>query len=273
MTNGKPTSLFARSVLLHGMLQDICDDETLNDILLFHARSNLIFDGRLASRVRYADPRALTNDIIKDDLCLNTGTSALRCELPGKRDIGRPPSADYFSDTALLEEKEVLDFIVDCFGVKEGRREFPSGGALYPNEIMVGIFAEKLRQSTLASGYYHYIPRANVLEQVCLLPSDALWCSINGSEEISEHESSMNMPGFFIVYCCYLPRTVAKYRYRGYRLALMEAGAMFQVAAIKASGRSWKNRVWSMFSDSRLSKLMRLNQRVIFPLTAQLFGP
>ena len=67
-------------------------------------------------------------------------------------------------------------------------------------------------------------------------------------------------------------KALFKYRYRGYRMALMETGSMYQNAVLVADQIGLKNRVWAGYTDSYVAKTMNLDQRTVAPLIVQFFG-
>jgi hypothetical protein len=59
----------------------------------------------------------------------------------------------------------------------------------------------------------------------------------------------------------FLKKLYSSYRYRGYRMALMEAGSMYQNAGLVADQIGLRNRVWAGFTDSYVAKTMNVDQR------------
>ncbi|MBB2660641.1 SagB/ThcOx family dehydrogenase [Escherichia coli] len=82
----------------------------------------------------------------------------------------------------------------------------------------------------------------------------------------------LGKPHFALVYCIIFEKALFKYRYRGYRMALMETGSMYQNAVLVADQIGLKNRVWAGYTDSYVAKTMNLDQRTVAPLIVQFFG-
>ena len=80
------------------------------------------------------------------------------------------------------------------------------------------------------------------------------------------------LPCFSILYLASIGKAIFKYRYRGYRHALMEAGSMYQQATITGQKIELRNTVWSTFSDQELLHAVELDHSSYMPLTLQLFG-
>ncbi|KMV66839.1 hypothetical protein AI28_25700 [bacteria symbiont BFo1 of Frankliniella occidentalis] len=82
----------------------------------------------------------------------------------------------------------------------------------------------------------------------------------------------LGQPHFALVYFMVYEKSLFKYRYRGYRMAMMEAGSMYQVAGMVADRLGLENRVWSAFTDTYVSKVLNVDIRTATPLIVQFFG-
>ena len=104
------------------------------------------------------------------------------------------------------------------------RRFYPSGGARYPLEIYLGI----KKVDEIDSGIYHYNVKEHLLE------------NIGGSEYLNELLSTLYYPWsrnaaiIFIITAAW-DRNFIKYKDRGYRIVLMEAGHLAQNLALTAA--------------------------------------
>lgn len=134
--------------------------------------------------------------------------------------------------------------VVGQYGGKGGGpvrrlRPCPSAGALYPLEIYPVVMAVE----GLVPGVYHYDPLAHGL-------------SLLRSENPCELMPGFDMqPGFklqasvvFIVTAVML-RSTAKYRERGYRFIMNEAGALAQNLHLTAQARGLSGCIWGGFCD------------------------
>lgn len=79
-------------------------------------------------------------------------------------------------------------------------------------------------------------------------------------------------PSIALIYVAYLPKTLFKYRYRGYRLALMEAGSMYMLIELQVAALHLSCRLWSGYTDHMLSKAIGLNPALFNPICVHLIG-
>ena len=153
-------------------------------------------------------------------------------------------------DFSLLKRLLVQSFSPS----NSGNRPYPSAGALYPIEPFVFLFPERIDHfEDNKPGCYHF--RA-VSKQLQLIKPKL-------------------MPYFFdklILYVVNLSKAIFKYRYRGYRHALMEVGSMYQQATICSQEMGLKNTVWSTFSDQEMLYALDLDHGSYLPMTMQFFG-
>ena len=104
------------------------------------------------------------------------------------------------------------------------RRFYPSGGARYPLEVYLGI----QRVETVKPGIYHHNVKDNLLE------------NIGGKEWLDELLPALYYPWsrdaavIFIIAAAW-DRNFVKYKDRGYRIVLMEAGHLAQNLALTAA--------------------------------------
>lgn len=79
-------------------------------------------------------------------------------------------------------------------------------------------------------------------------------------------------PAFCILYIAHVSKTIFKYRYRGYRHAVMEAGSMYQQATTVSQELGLSCTVWSSFSENEFMAALHLNPGAFMPLILQFFG-
>ncbi|ENY9899545.1 SagB/ThcOx family dehydrogenase [Escherichia coli] len=111
------------------------------------------------------------------------------------------------------------------------------------------------------------MPLSQALEPVATCNTQSLYRSLSGGDS-----ERLGKPHFALVYCIIFEKALFKYRYRGYRMALMETGSMYQNAVLVADQIGLKNRVWAGYTDSYVAKTMNLDQRTVAPLIVQFFG-
>jgi SagB-type dehydrogenase family enzyme len=145
----------------------------------------------------------------------------------------------------------------------EPHRPYPSAGALFPVEPFVIVFPGGVH--AVAPGIHHVMPTRR---QTTLWVDDAhiadRWHWL--------HEPAWNMPAFAILLMIQVSRCCFKYRYRGYRHALMEAGSIYQQAATVARLAGLGNCCWSGFCDNAVQALCGLDRLDFLPVVIQAFG-
>ncbi len=138
-----------------------------------------------------------------------------------------------FDLNAKLSFEELSTLIYYSAGVKPAdknidpnsvRRFYPSGGARYPLEVYLGI----RRVENIRPGIYHYNVKDNLLENI-------------GSEKwIEELLPALYYPwsreaAVIYIISAVWDRNFIKYKDRGYRIVLMEAGHLAQNLALIAA--------------------------------------
>ncbi|QCI12054.1 SagB/ThcOx family dehydrogenase [Pseudomonas putida] len=147
------------------------------------------------------------------------------------------------------------------------RRGYPSGGAIYPIEVFCINIEKKVKNWPASSDALHLLPGSRKLE--------AHSPNINThklSQSITPENENIGSPTLALVYCLYLPKAVFKYRYRGYRLALLEAGSMYMLMDLRCKELNLNSRIWSGFTDHQLIKNLDLNPTLFLPACVQLIG-
>ncbi|MEK7553111.1 MAG: SagB/ThcOx family dehydrogenase, partial [Patescibacteria group bacterium] len=104
------------------------------------------------------------------------------------------------------------------------RRFYPSGGARYPLEIYLGI----QRISGVNAGIYHYNTKEHLLENI----GDKQW--LDELLPALLYPWSRDAAVIFIITAVW-DRNFIKYKDRGYRIVLMEAGHLAQNLALTAA--------------------------------------
>lgn len=154
-----------------------------------------------------------------------------------------------FSGEAITR-RELARLMRYSYGVtlpRLGHRAVASGGALYPLEL----YAVALKVEDLEPAVYHYDPSSHRLEAVArgdFLPSlsRCLWLDGVHAESAAV---VLVLTAFFI-------RSTIKYRDRGYRMILMEAGEVAQNLSLLATAMGLASCTLSGFLDNELSKLL-----------------
>ncbi|MFD1802393.1 SagB/ThcOx family dehydrogenase [Mixta tenebrionis] len=182
----------------------------------------------------------------------------------------RKPSGLYFSDGDIVAFQQVATLLHNAFSPAESaavRRPYPSAGAQYPLEIFLCRLSDSFTGWPAGANVYHYLPVSRALESAGEADIGSLYKALSGGDP-----ARLGNPHFALVYFMVFEKALFKYRYRGYRMALMEAGAMYQSACMVSDRLGLENRVWSAFTDSYVSKMLNVDIRTATPLIIQFFG-
>ncbi len=244
------------------------DIEIMDDVLHFHNKGNIFIDDKFYNRLV---PHTLSVDQLhslekSDYEIVPFHDDEIQCGSDYKFDIKRNRSALLFNERKIYFEK-IKALLTNSFSSKQdGSRPYPSGGALYPVEIICGIFSEKIIDGP-PSGFYHYRPVQNILQPITQVNSEEMRHIIYNMES-----PEARTPHFMFLYVGVLGKMLVKYRYRGYRYALMEAGAMFQQADLVAQSLGLINKLYSGFNDHEIIKFIGLDRMNFIPYVIQSFG-
>ncbi|TAL61386.1 MAG: SagB/ThcOx family dehydrogenase [Legionella sp.] len=259
-----------KKTFTNGLVEGVIDSQVYQDIRRSFARETISFikhgnisitnvNPKLISRVQFTE--AEISPFHKHNIdCNDTPPSAF------VRKSSTPQFINQRMDFATI--KQVL---VDSYAMNvSGTRPYPSAGGLYPVEPLVFLFAEKMNGFPNArSGCYHFRPISKKLQLIKELNMQHFY-------EKMLHEfvgtDANCWPNFCVLYVAHLTKAIFKYRYRGYRHALMEAGSMYQQATLISQQNNLRTTVWSTFSEQQMLYELSLDHGTYLPLTMQLFG-
>ncbi|MFC7332374.1 SagB/ThcOx family dehydrogenase [Rhodocista pekingensis] len=129
-------------------------------------------------------------------------------------------------------------------------RPYPSGGGLYPTEIYVALTNVTGLPACLA----HYGANEHALSVLAPLPPLSHLAGTLGDH--NGHTGGIGM----IVFVSILPeRTVVKYGYRGYRLAMMEVGMVPFGLSLAATAAGLANLHWGGYFDDEVNSMLNLD--------------
>jgi SagB-type dehydrogenase family enzyme len=154
-----------------------------------------------------------------------------------------------FSGEAVTR-RELARLMRYSYGITQprlGYRAVASGGALYPLEL----YAVVRKVEGLEPGVYHYDPPCHRLDVVArgdFLPSlsRCLWL-----DDVDAEGAAL-----VLVITAFFVRTTIKYRERGYRMILMEAGEVAQNLSLLATAMGLVTCTLGGFLDNELSSLL-----------------
>lgn len=146
-------------------------------------------------------------------------------------------------------------------------RGYPSGGALYPIDVFCCRINPADEFWPEESDILHLLPNSLALEAIKPTRPPAYL-----KEAILPPDSTIGTPYCALIYVAYLPKTLFKYRSRGYRLALMEVGSMYMLIDLQCKNLGLKNRIWSGYTDCMVSNALSINPALALPLCVQFIG-
>ncbi|WP_445115707.1 SagB/ThcOx family dehydrogenase [Acinetobacter sp. WZC-1] len=246
-------------------INEAVDADILKQIQIFHTKTcnrllfNKIAFSRKLTNLNFYDLQSLpkTEQRMGGHL-VDTGTQ------PQQVDHGRKSSASVFHRHDPLARDQLMHILNLAFGVdQDNTMPYPSGGALYSAQVFV--YLNNITE--LDAGAYHYLPFSHQLEKVDCLDQEQVNQSlfIESSEEFEPYD-------FFIFYSLLAAKSASKYRFRGYRMGLMEVGSMYRNLEILAGKAALKSRVWGGFHDERLAVSLGMDPGVFLPVICQLVG-
>lgn len=150
---------------------------------------------------------------------------------------------------ALTELSRILHLTYGATGTEGGEalRASPSAGARYPLEFFVLV----RRVDGIGAGSYHYYPESHSLEPLAL-----------GAPELDQvfmDQPWLNDAACVLVVAAVLPRTMVKYKARGYRLVLLDAGHAMQNSQLAATSAGLGACAVGGFVDDELAALLELD--------------
>lgn len=179
--------------------------------------------------------------------------------------VKRYPSAQKFKLHAHpLELRKFQKVLKLSFGENQARRSYPSGGALYSAQAIV--YARNIE--SIVPSAYHYLPKTNSLERLTSLNCQEISRYLFLNKDYSQLENY----DFFVLYVILIEKVLAKYGARGYRLALLEVGSMYQSLIGELEIEGLRSRIWGGFEDETLAAALGIDPRVAWPVVTQIVG-
>ncbi|MNJ34884.1 hypothetical protein D3C77_296100 [compost metagenome] len=247
--------------------------DILEDTLSFHCKGNFFIHGATQhfSTLHHIHDKDLLT-LTGNELALypdqdTSQKNAPIVALPTEHPLHREESCDMFNnqEISLTTLYEILSPLISRTS-HTYKRGYPSGGALYPVEL----FCCNLNSENPWPNYQHIVhalSRSKKLESISGCYSAEQLHNI-----LLPTKSTIGTPSVALIYFMYLPKALFKYRYRGYRLAILEAGSMYMLTDLRCKDLKLKNRMWSGFTDYQLTKALNLNPALFLPLCVQFIG-
>lgn len=133
----------------------------------------------------------------------------------------------------------------------EIRRSYPSAGARYPLEV----YLISLNVKYLDKGLYHYNVKERCLEKLLSQDLTNWLLSVTGNDRFLKSAAAI-----FII-TAVLDRTRIKYKDRGYRYALIEAGHLAQNLLLEVTALGLGGYPIGGFIDEALDKFLDIDKR------------
>lgn len=189
------------------------------------------------------------------------------CENTQPTQTRRKPSVAVFNDKKI-DFSDVQSILVNSFSPNDDTRPYPSAGGLYCIEPLVFLFQERINHfEHHLAGCYHFRPISKKLQLIKPISIAYFYEKL-----IHGYIKNNQLPCLGILYLVNISKALFKYRYRGYRHALMEIGSMYQQATICSQAMGLRNTVWSTFSDQEMLYALDLDHGAYMPMTMQFFG-
>ncbi|MDF3834643.1 nitroreductase family protein [Cupriavidus basilensis] len=262
-------------MVAHQRYTELLDREVYLETLQFNARTHYgILPGlRSAIYLTSLSEDELSRLIYADISVAGCGQEA---DVPHTLKIATTPrrsSATKFAASKRLsfaQAKEILSSALMRQPDREGlaRMPYPSGGALYSVQTFLCRTSIRITDWPDAASALHVLPLARALESLNVDATPATLLEILSGES----QKSLGEPDFALVYAMFIDKALFKYRYRGYRLALMEAGSMYQRVTQEVDARGFATRMWAAFSDYHVAAVLGLDATHMLPLVVQFIG-
>lgn len=133
----------------------------------------------------------------------------------------------------------------------DARRSYPSAGARYPLEV----YLISLNVKYLNKGLYHYNVKEHCLEKLLYQDLTGWLLSATGNDRFLKKAVAI------LIITAVLDRTRIKYKDRGYRYVLIEAGHLAQNLLFEATTLNLGSYPIGGFIDGEFDKLLDINRR------------
>jgi SagB-type dehydrogenase family enzyme len=257
----------------HDYYLKFLDQKVIEDTLEFHNKGNFtIHDCVQNISLLHNLPPQLLSELTGNELQLypdmDITTKGVTLEaLEPTSPLHRNQSCDFFDDRDITFEsiKQLISPLLRI-GENTHKRGYPSAGALYSVEIFCCSLSPK-NTWPCPEKILHLLPHSRKFETIQGSYDTSLI-----KEAILPTGSKIGNPSLAIIYVMYMPKALFKYRYRGYRLALMETGSIYMLVDLQCKHLNIKSRQWSGYTDNMLCKAIGLNPTLFFPACVHLIG-
>jgi len=252
----------------------LTDPKTYDETLRFHTLGNFCLHAATQNLTKLhtlpdhelalLSGNELRYNLLEDNTVSNHDIQPLTKNSP----LSRERSCDFFSNGSV-DFGTLMKLMSPLAAVHTNshHRGYPSGGALYPIDVFCCRINPQKEYWPEQSDILHLLPNSFTFEAIQQAhPTHYL------RDAILPLDNTIGTPYCALIYVAYLPKTLFKYRSRGYRLALMEAGSMYMLVDLQCKNLGLKNRIWSGYTDYMVSNALSVNPALALPLCVQLIG-
>ena len=260
--------IIEKKPFINALLDNYLDQRVYQDILKTYAKETISFVEFGNLSVTNISP-AIINQVQRTESEISPfHKHDIDCASLSSTPSIRMPSKSVFTDKKI-DFISIQQLLTQCFSPEEsGSRPYPSAGGLYSIEPLVFLFQERINHfESHVSGCYHFRPITKKLQLIKPMSTSYFYDKL-----IHGFMKNNQLPCFGILYLAVISKALFKYRYRGYRHALMEVGSMYQQATLCSQEIGLRNTVWSTFADQEILYALDLDRSAYMPITMQFFG-
>ncbi|WP_342478704.1 nitroreductase family protein [Paenibacillus sp. FSL H7-0350] len=173
-----------------------------------------------------------------------------------------------FKKNGVIDFNQLGEILYESFGLSEGSlsKPYPSAGALYPIIPLLLVLDENAVERDFLPGSYVFDSHEARLLMIKKFDQEEIL-------KIKKNIYGESLSGIAICYSIDIRRSIAKYRSRGYRHALIEVGLMAQsFRSTLERHKGFGECTWSGFNDNALSSILGLSPRLSPVVLVQWFG-
>ena len=261
-------NVIAKKPFINGLVEGSIDAQVYQDVLRTYAKETISFLDYGLLGITQTNPKTIARVELTECEISPFRKYEIDCSDVEPSPVNRKSSLQRFIKKKM-PFADIQRLLVHSFSPNaEGHRPYPSAGGLYPVEPLVFLFSEHIEsKESLISGCYHFRPVSKTLQCLQKISTHDFFTTL-----LHNYFDSEKRPCFGILYLAHIGKAIFKYRYRGYRHALMEAGSMYQKAVVTSEAMGLRNTVWSTFSEHELLYALDLDFGTYMPLTMQFFG-
>lgn len=260
-------SIAEKKPFTSGLVEGVIDPQVYHDVLKTHAKEAITFLDYGNTSITRASQNLIAQAEFTECEISPFHKNDVDCTATSEPIFSRQSSLNKFAQRKIAFT-EVQKLLIDSFSpAANGSRPYPSAGGLYPVEPLVFLFEEGISDGSFPSGCYHFRPVSKQLQLLKRMSRQQFIAAL-----MHGFVQSDSAPSLIILYLAHVGKSIFKYRYRGYRHAMMEAGSMYQQATFISQQMSLRTTLWSTFSEHQMLYEIGLDYGTYLPITMQFFG-